>query len=97
MYCLKLQRLCFFVVQCVCKCVCAQHENLGWLCAMQLEAIIEPITFCLLLSLSFPPFSLSLSYVIPPCSYSVHLSDFNSLGLTPCFTVNPFTYTFSCL
>lgn len=48
-----------FVFLCcsVSVCVCAQHQKLVWLCAMQLEAIIEPITFCLLLFLSlFSPF-----------------------------------------
>lgn len=71
-----------FLWRSVSVCVCAQHQNLVWLCAMQLEAIIEPITFCLLLSLfsSFLFFCRLLD--LSPPSHSLRLSDFNSLGLT---------------
>lgn len=78
----------------VCACVC--HEELVWLSAMQLEAIIEPITFCLLLSFALPLSSLlSLSFSSSLSSAPIFcLSDFNSAGLSLCeprpnFTVNP--------
>lgn len=74
----------------------ACHEELVWLRAMQLEAIIEPITFCLVLSFLHSlifPLSLSLS----PCC-SLHLLLLGLILITqtclfvqprPCFTVNP--------
>lgn len=54
----------------------ACHEELVWLRAMQLEAIIEPITFCLLLSslraLILPlPLSRSLPVVLYISFFSV--------------------------
>lgn len=57
----------------------ACHEELVWLRAMQLEAITEPITFCLLLSffrsLILPPLSLP---VVPYISF---FSSYSSLSV----------------
>lgn len=96
-YCQKLPRSYVYgalLTWSVCVCVC--HEELVWLSAMQLEAIIEPITFCLLLSFALPRSSLlSLSFSSSLSSAPIFcLSDFNSAGLSLCeprpnFTVNP--------
>ncbi len=80
-YCQKLPRSYVYSAHwlevCVFLCVSACHEELVWPSAMQLEAIIEPITFCLLLSFAFPLSSL--------LSLSVSFS--SSLSSAPNFSV----------
>lgn len=76
-------------------CVCAQHQNLVWLCAMQLEAIIEPITFCLLLSLFSSFLSFFVVYLISLLPLILSVCLILILQAWLCFTVNPFSHNFS--
>lgn len=63
----------------------ACHEELVWLRAMQLEAIIEPITFCLVLSfLHSLIFPLSLSFSLLFSTSPSSRSDFNYADLSLC-------------
>lgn len=76
----RASSVCVCVCTCGCACVCVM-KSWGWLSAMQLEAIIEPITFCLLLSFAlslFLAFCLSVILFISLRSLlPFSLSDFN--------------------